>query len=725
MMKRLTQLSFVFMLLMTLLPNLASAENKAKPRRMYCVTMHNPDFDYRYGITVFNTDIPASMQLLYEYNGGYAVYAAAAANDTYYAYFYEYGSRGPEPVAFSSVNLRTGEVKEIADWRDKNPSKWPKFQDMTYDYVTNQMYAITFDFGTSYLTTIDLTNGELKEVVAIERTVGPIAASNEGVFYVIDTKGNLCTLNKENGKLTTIMATDWPPSLNQSMEFDRTDGTLYWATGEFGIEESYLIKFDLAGKTYENLGILGGTGTQVLGMYIPFLKAGDDAPAAATSITAIPDANGEKKVTLTWKNPVKTFGNDNLLEITRLTISRNNEIIKTFDRVEDLVLGKEMTYEDTPTENGECVYAVTATNTAGTGEEAKIDCYVGKDTPETVKNLQAKVNTPCTSVLLTWEAPVKGAHNGYFDASNVTYKITRFPDQSIIAENLNELTYTDENTGRLTGFTYRVSATNDAGDGKAAISEKIVIGKALSLPYSYDFIDSDEFNNTWMVYDESGDGNTFVIGSPIGKPYFGDKQLMPAAEWMMQNESAPVDEWLITPPMELKAGVKNVLAFGARNVGEDQLVVTMGSTNTLDSHTTALKTFRIKSERLDLDDPKTIPFTTFAVDLGEISGTYCFGFHLNTPSGNSVIFQIGNVYAGEPTAISEEQISGIHIFNTENTLHITGEFSKAEIYNAAGVSVGTINENQSQISTTDWASGIYFVKVMSGETAKVFKTILK
>ena len=61
--------------------------------------------------------------------------------------------------------------------------------------------------------------------------------------------GTLCTLNKENGELTDIMTTEFPPSLNQKMEFDRTDGTLYWATAQLGIQESYLIRFDLENKT--------------------------------------------------------------------------------------------------------------------------------------------------------------------------------------------------------------------------------------------------------------------------------------------------------------------------------------------------------------------------------------------------------------------------------------------------------------------------------------------
>ena len=724
-MKKITiQTYIIFMLLTMVVTNLA-AQSSTKSRRVYCVAMHNPDLGYKYGVTVFNTGTPSEMQLLHPFGNGYSIYAGAAANDIYYAYFYEY-VQGPVPVSFSSVNLRTGEEKEIVNWRDKNPGDWPKCQDMTYDYVTGKLYSVAFSYGQFYLETIDLETGERKKVVNIEGSAATIAASNDGTLYVIDKKGNLCTLNKEDGTLTTIMATEWEPSINQTMEFDRTDGVLYWATGEIGVEESYLVKFDLEKKTYENLGVLGGAGTQVVGMYIPFLAAGDGAPGAATDVRAVPDPNGLKKAVITWKNPVKTFGEDNLLEITGMTLSRNGEVLKTYDRVEDLVMGKEMSFEDTPEKEGEFVYSICAVNSAGTGAEGKVDCYVGYDNPVPVENLQGKINPVCKSVTLTWEAPVKGAHNGYFDPSTVTYTITRLPDQEVLAEGYKGLTYMDENTGRLTGFTYQVTAVNEAGSSKLAKTEKLVTGSPLSIPYSYDFIDEDVFSNNWMVYNNSKSGNTFVIRSPYGKIYFNDPQLLPAAEYMMQGSGELVDEWLITPPLVFEKGKQNVLTFGARNRGTDQLVVTLGNNNTIEAQGIEMETFIVQSDLPEVDDKTQIPFTIYTVDFGQITGTYCIGFHLNTPPGNSVIFQIGNVYVGEPqTSISGQQLSNVNVFNLENTLQITGEYNKAEIFNAAGIHMGNVNENQSQVSTTGWASGIYFVKVTSGNAVKIFKTILK
>lgn len=732
-MKKTITLIYAFIMMMTASTVLAQTtgdDPSAKSRRIYCVAMHNPDWDYRYGISVFESGDPTnSMQLLHEFGGGNSIYAGAAANDIYYAYFYYFGNRGPEPVSFSSINLRTGEQKEIADWRGK--IEWPKFQDMTYDYTTNTMYAVAFDAGESYLNSIDLATGEMKKVVTFERTLATIAASNEGVLYGIDIKGNLCTINKENGKLTIVVATEHVPSMNQSMEFDRTDGTLYWATAKFqisdpGDDNAYLTKFNLADKTYENLGQMGGLGTQVVGMYIPFLRTGFDVPGAATDLNYVPGKEGAETAIINWKNPLKTFGDDNLLEITSLTVSRDGEVIKTYEDIEDLQLGKAMSFEDNTVKTGEHIYSICATNSAGAGEEAKLDTYIGMDIPATVNNLQITTIAPCKSATLTWEAPTEGAHKGYFDGADLSYTIVRFPDSTVVAKNQKELTFTDETYGRLVGYTYKVSANNKTGESKATATGKVIFGKPLSLPFTCEFDDQSIFDNNWMVYDLNGDPNTFQILSPMGKIYFGDATLLPAVEYLMQDKSVSPYEWLITPPMNFEQGKKYVLTFGVRNIGADQLTVTIGDNNTVEGQATVLKTLAVTSEPVEDEDGKLrVPFKTIAIELEQMTGVHCIGFKLSTPAGNSNIFQIGNIYVGEPTAINNESISEVKVFNSGNKINITGDFGKAEIYNTSGVRVGNIDANQPQMSTSNWTPGIYYVKVMDGNSAKVYKTIIK
>lgn len=726
-MKKIITLIYAFIALLTVSTALAQdmrENSSAKSRRVYCVTMHNPDWNYEYGVSVFNTGDPSnSMQLLFKYDSGYSIFAGAAANDIYYAYFYQFGSRGPEPVSFSSINLRTGEQKEIADWRGKG--EWPKFQDMTYDYVSSTMYALAFDAGESYINSIDLSNGEMKKVVTLERTLATIAASNEGELYGIDTSGSLCKVNKEDGKLTTIMATDYAPSLNQTMEFDRTDGTLYWATAQYGVEESYLIKFDLNEKRYENMGVLGGIGSQVVGMYIPFLRAGFDVPGAPTAMKFIGGAEGLEKATISWENPTLTFGNDELLEISSLSIYRDGEVLKTYEDVADLKLGQKMTYEDNTVKTGEHIYSIVASNSAGIGEEGKLDTYIGIDIPAIVNNLQITTNAPCKSATLTWEAPTEGAHNAYFDSSDLSYSIIRFPDSKVVAENYKGLTFTDDTYGRLVGYTYQIKAHNQIGESKAVVTEKVIFGKPLELPFSCEFDDKNIFDNNWKIYDLNGDTNTWQILSPMGKLYFGDEALLPAAEYSMQDEGVSPYEWLISPPMTLEKGKINVLTFGVRNVGVDNLVVTMGENNTVEAQTIELKNLDVINRPINTEDGDgKIPFKTITVDLGQATGTYCFGFKLMTPAGNSTIFQLGNVYVGEPSAINNENISEVKIFNNGETINIEGDFSKAEIYNTSGVCVG-YTKAEKTIAVSNWASGIYYVKVMNGNSAKVYKTVIK
>ena len=59
-----------------------------------------------------------------------------------------------------------------------------------------------------------------------------IACTYEGVLYGIGTGGGLYKINKETGSLTLVGNTGYMPWFLQSMEFDHTDNTLYWAGQE-------------------------------------------------------------------------------------------------------------------------------------------------------------------------------------------------------------------------------------------------------------------------------------------------------------------------------------------------------------------------------------------------------------------------------------------------------------------------------------------------------------
>lgn len=76
------------------------------------------------------------------------------------------------------------------------------------------------------------------------------------------------------------------------LEFDHTDGSLYWSCNSYdkdGGNDFYLIRFKLQDNTatFEEIGKIGNPlgVAKLSGLYIPFVLAGEDAPAKPGNVT--------------------------------------------------------------------------------------------------------------------------------------------------------------------------------------------------------------------------------------------------------------------------------------------------------------------------------------------------------------------------------------------------------------------------------------------------------
>ena len=70
-----------------------------------------------------------------------------------------------------------------------------------------------------------------------------IASTYDGEMYGMGTGGGLYKINTETGSLTLVGNTGYMPWFLQSMEFDHTDNTLYWAGSD--AEHTFLAAVDV------------------------------------------------------------------------------------------------------------------------------------------------------------------------------------------------------------------------------------------------------------------------------------------------------------------------------------------------------------------------------------------------------------------------------------------------------------------------------------------------
>lgn len=127
---------------------------------------------------------------------------------------------------------------------------------------------------------------------------------------------------------------------------------------------------------------------------------------------------------------------------------------------------------------------------------------------------------------ISWTAPDKGLHGGEVNPADLTYTITRLPDNTVVAEGLQGTSFTDEYAipAGATYVRYRIVAYNGELEGEPATSDVQFYQGGVVLPYNdsltdplafgaYTIINADGDSDTWQYSEQSG--SAFVPGQPF------------------------------------------------------------------------------------------------------------------------------------------------------------------------------------------------------------------
>lgn len=408
--------------------------------------------------------------------------------------------------------------------------------DMSYDYSTKTMYAISvLNDAYTQLFTIDLNTAESKLVADLDRRFFTLACTYEGQLYGISFEGDLCKIDKTNGNVTVVGATGWHPTYYQSMEFDHSDETLYWAANLMGGTDfdDCIATVDINTGAAQKVAAVGNS-PQIAGLYVPFAASAKGTPSAVSDFECVPGANGATTVALYWMNPTQTFDGKELSSLTDIKVYRDRELIKTFENPE---MGEEMSYTDDlgDVKGGYHFYSVVASNSVGEGAEEKVRIFVGRDIPADITTLTLQ-HDGYDKAVISWNQPELGPNGGYVDASSLSYKVVRKPDGRVIADGLKQTTVSDENISPVGQYSYSVVASNADGESNAVETETRVFGPAYSMPVTFDFTAFDA-DNSWTVMDANKDGYAWMWT----KVSSGDRVMGHQA-----SSTAVSDDWLIS-----------------------------------------------------------------------------------------------------------------------------------------------------------------------------------
>lgn len=469
-----------------------------------------------------------------------------SSNDTYYAFFNMHYTFGDMPMALAKVDMLTGDttnVFQFADLAEPDVEQTAWYNGrykyaMAYDPVNEVMYALGADYengdpnlGYTVLYEVNLNATTLNDLFSKVKDM-------DGLYwdFCFDAQGNAwfaqkyggsdgivkgTNLVKMDGNFNRIsevkMQSEWGEDINSiyfsTMYFDNSTGDLYYLPcSDYGSTSLY--------KVNPTTGISQSVawfnqGNHFTGLYIPYLTADNGAaPARVSGLDAQADLNGAMKDTIKWVTPSKTWAGDDLANLQTVKIYRKNagyattELTKTADLIANSQLlatvpatEKEtaMSWVDENPTDGINTYYVLAANDKGNGVIDSIRCYMGIDVPGAVGNIMLEKNG--TGVNISWDAPEKGANNGYIGTEGLSYKITRLPDSVVVAENVTDTKYTDNTLGEQQSYSYTVQAVNAKGAGAIATSNPIMAGAALKTPVSLAFdtqADADHWSTNKM-----------------------------------------------------------------------------------------------------------------------------------------------------------------------------------------------------------------------------------
>lgn len=630
----------------------------------------------------------------------YYIRAAAYAN----GYYYMANSRdGMCTYDLLAMDMETLSIDTITSYSIDDYEAAIIFSDMTYDSTTGYMYGVGYDLETATsnddddtmevqlaLLQIDLISGKMTNIGHQSFcNLVTLACDSKGELWGLDSEGKLWSIDKSNGMPIEVKGSSSDiPSTLQSMCFNPADGQLYWSgfsvTNEIGTGFFSKFSFSNDAITYQKIGNFNGN-AEIIGLYIDSNPIAPNRPCAITDLSITPAPDGVGSATLSWTNPTTLIDGTAINETLSISIIRDDVLVATLS---NQVAGQKVTYTDENIISGLHEYRIICSNNAGEGKPAVVkNIFIGRDVPGRVQNLVATKVADENKVTVSWEQPTSGKNGGWYDHASLNYDVTRMPDNLVIAQGITETSVTDTNFDMSRGYTYEVVAKTTDGIGVPRTSNNVVVGTALSIPYTTSFATDAEVS-AWTVIDGDNDGHEWFPSSykSTGQTF------MKFAPDTKYNPDTEANDWLITPPLALQAGVTYAMEYDMLLLGAIFPVdynVTMGSEATIEAQSTIISSI----DSLVIDMQFTPQKVTFKANA---DGNYHLGFHIR----NAVMVQITNVVVREldaiDIAIEEVSCNNIGNVNREINFAITVKNEGADAIE--GYIINIVDENGNVIT---------------------------
>lgn len=427
----------------------------------------------QYGLYSFKAEFPLTLQSVALDPELVSSYGGVLVGDRYYCTVIDLQGTTINNIRFNTFDANTWKLLKSVPMDD--PSTMAT--DVTYDPTTKTVYGCFYnDNASGYVWgKLDVAAGRRTIVRSLpsSESLYVVACNAQGEMYGVRQDGNVVSIDKQTGRQTVIGASGVLPRYMQSGEFDRVSGQLYWATSLDSGGSTFCTIDTSTGKA-QFIDILPDN-AEITVLCQP--NAADNADSPNTVTFTLNLGSNPNNVNLVGVMPKVTMGGGNLTG--SLSYAYLMDGVKIGEG--NAQPGAEVKCS-VSAETGYHTFKAYASNAAGRGQCAEIRQWVGWDMPTAV--IAPKATPSDNSVLVSWTAPTRGAHNGTLNGSELRYSVTRMPDAKIVATAVSTTSVTDiiANDDPIDDYYYVITPATSAGEGEPAVTATVRVGHVLTGP---------------------------------------------------------------------------------------------------------------------------------------------------------------------------------------------------------------------------------------------------
>ncbi|MDE6669609.1 MAG: choice-of-anchor J domain-containing protein [Muribaculaceae bacterium] len=577
-------------------------------------------------------------------------------------------------VNYNKVDLATGDYLGWGSYEDLSMLPF----DSDFDPLTGGAVGCFQKAGSTdiELAIVDYDTNYRRVICDLPDILYTVAVDSKGDIYGIDANGVLRLYPRSGGEPTEIMNTGLYPVYMQSATFDKDTDLMYWAFTDG--DNSALYEIDPANATISKIYDFNNR-EEFTCLYVK-KPVNMKAPATPASLTMNLDPQGAGTAEFTL--PATDREGNALNGTVDYKIYANGDLLAEGSGS----AGEEISCPVT-TPLGDTHFRLVCSNADGESYSAKVLQWVGDGVPEAVTMLNCKVED--NDITISWEAPTGGVKGGYIDPEALTYTVTRYPEEKVVAENISDKTFSETlNPEQPMVIWYGVTATYKNNTGEENFTQKVPVGDAYNMPYFEDFENPDNFA-LFTVIDSNDDGRVWMIAlhqgwNPTGFAFCNTNKFgLSGIEYS--------DDWLLTPKLNLSADDVYVFKFKAWTMGSSEEIMEVALGHGEDPTDAAAYSIIFEPTRIqgNFENPHRFSHKW----IPEADGQYRIAFHglsgMNGANFNIDELDVHSIGKAAAPAAGELKVTGgekgakeVNVTFTAPTMNARGDVSLSEITKA-------------------------------------------